>query len=482
MRDTISLEDLKNIVEEAPQEEEEQAAAAPAELSTFRRYSKTIAITISYLLGVSDEAALKRVEDPQEYMEIKEKTERDEDARIIHHLNNIRSNLMLNFKNVSRALRDITADYKPLYRLDLFKDDFSALKKIDENVFNKIVNGRWDINEHLKNINDEISKRIDKLAYLFPEWVNFKNIRSLFIMPKPIADEAKRFQYNQRMYPFQRYLYWKEPEECGYILSADISILKLAYNNNGETFEDYGKVADASDMTKTSIGEFISGGTKIQIFVDGENADPYKFVSAIYSLANYEVDMIDKITVYYDETFTTKAWAHIDRFIDIPVEAVAVERISESKSLVDHMLVAGVSRAVYEGKADRIILVSSDSDFWSVIKFVSSARFLVMVESNKCGQSFKNILRSNNVFYCHLDKFKTVEDNVFLKYELRHEIEREIAERFSLGSAREIFNAAVRQSRAEISETEQEVFFKDFLKKLKLVVDADGNFKIEVEK
>lgn len=471
MKNTIRLEELKNIIIE-----EASGDQKPIDKSSCRNYTKDIATMIVYLLGIKDDSAAKRLGTIEEYTKIKEKLEKDRNAIAIHHLNNIRSNLMLKFKDVSRSLRNISADYKPLYEMDDFKDDFRVLKELDIS----IITGRWDIYEYLKRINDEISKRIDNLSYLFPKWIKFRNIRSLFVMPKNIEEETKKFQANQSIYPFQRYLFWKNPIGSGYILSDDISILEIAYSNNGEVFEDYSKVADASDMTKTNIGEFISSGSHVQIFIDGENADPYKFVSAIYSLAAYEVDKIKKITVYYDEHYTTKAWSYMEHFIKIPFEAVPVERISGNKSLVDHTLIAGVSQAVYREQADRIILVSSDSDFWSVIKFVSDAKFMVMIESEKCGQNFKNALRSNNVFYCYLDRFITVENNTFFKMIFRHELSKVIKERFRFGNAKEIFDTAVRQSRAEVSQSEQESIFKEYMKGLKLVIDKNGDFQIEI--
>ena len=92
----------------------------------------------------------------------------------------------------------------------------------------------------------------------------------------------------------------------------------------------------------------------------------------------------------------------IFRGYNVEVETIAVERIKEDKSLVDHKLVAGVSKAVYKDEVDSIILASSDSDFWSVIEDVD-ANYLVLLEKTKCGSDFKSLLWNNNIFYCYLD-------------------------------------------------------------------------------
>lgn len=471
MREKINLEDLKNMTFE-----DDGDQPAVTDKSSFRNYSKKTAIIIGYLLGVSRESAVTKLESPTEYDDAVEQIQKDETALAVRHLNNIRSNIMLRFTQVSRTIRVTSEHFRPIDKIEEFEEDFRVLKKLDIS----IITGRTDLYEYLKIINDEILKRLDKLAHYFPEWVKFRNIRALFVMPKSIEEEVKKFQANRSFYPYQRYMYWKEPKSYGYILNTDSLILEIAYESNGDCFQDYSKVIDASDQTKNNISEFIGSGSKVQIFIDGENADPYKFVSAIYGLTDYEIDKIDKIVVYYDAVHTTRAWQYMKHFLDIPVEAVAVERIAENKSLVDMQLGLGVSDAVRDENADSIILVSSDSDFWSVIKLVKGAKFMVMVESDKCGHNFKNVLRENNVFYCYLDKFKTIEDNRFFKTVFRQELEEVIKEEFPTVSAKRLFKAAVQRSRAGISDAESEVIYNKYIKGLKLTVDSDGNFKIEI--
>lgn len=473
MWENISFEDLKDLIVE----EDPDAEHVADQKSSYRNYSKSIALTVGFLIGVRHETLIKHLEDEAEYTAIREKLEKDENCCAIRHLNNIRSNLMLHFKSVSRALRDFSADYKPIDKMELFEEDFRFLRRAEISV----ISGHRDINEYIKNINNEIVKRIDKIQKYFPEWVKFKNIRSLFVMPANIEEESKKFQLNQAVYPYQRYLYWRDPEACGYILCTDKDILEIAYLNNREYFQDQSKVVDASDATKNNISEFLQRGRKIQIFVDGENADPYLFASTIDGLSDYDIDKIDKIVIYYDAVHTTKAWTYLKHFIpDIEIEAVPVERIAEDKSLVDHKLVAGVSKAVYRDGADSIILASSDSDFWSVIDSVDDAKFIVMAERDKCGHSFKNLLRENDIFYCFLDTFKTMENNSFFKGVFRSELETVLTNNFNLGSAKELFGNVIRNSRAEISPAEKEMLFNKYIKGLKLKIDAEGNFKIEI--
>ncbi len=76
-----------------------------------------------------------------------------------------------------------------------------------------------------------------------------------------------------------------------------------------------------------------------QIFVDGENCDPYRLAAMFDSLNGYEIQKIDKVIVYYDELNSSKAWLQLKFFTyNVEVDPIAVERIKEDKSLVDHKL------------------------------------------------------------------------------------------------------------------------------------------------
>ena len=472
MTRAICMEDLKDLMIE-----ENIELPETEDRSAYRNYSKNIALTVGFLLGVSDESLMKRLENSEEYLPIKEALEKNEDAVAIRHLNNIRSNLILHFKEVSLNLRNMNATFTPLDRMDLFKDDFKVLNRMS--IY--IITGKPDINEYLKRINNEIIRRIDKTEKLFPDWVRFRHIRTMFIMPNNIEEESKKFQAYQSLYPFQRYFNWREPFDCGYILSTDRDLLTVAYRNGNEIFTDGDRVCDASDNVKNNINEFINRASKIQVFIDGENADPYRFASAIESLKDHEIEKINKIVVYYDSEHTTKAWTMLKHFTyGVEVETVPVERIVENKSLVDHRLVMGVSKAIYKEDVDSIILVSSDSDFWSVIDASEDVRYLVMVESEKCGHEFKNLLRDKDVFYCYLDKFITPDDDKFFKIVFKHELEKIISDNFSLGNARALLSSVLHSCRAGVSKAEEDMLFEKYIKTLSLRINSDGNFVLEI--
>ena len=369
----------------------------------------------------------------------------------------------------------------PIDTIDKLKEDFRKLRKLEISLYT----GRYDLYEYIKLINNEINKRIDSTKKYFPVWINFKHIRTAFVCPDKLdfESEGKRFSGNRDMFPFHKYLYWKTPEELGNILASDDKLLKVLYKNGGETFNESERVIDTSDAVKNNIHSFVREGIKIQIFIDGENADPYRFTSMINGLSDKEVRKIDKIVVFCDAKHSTKAWTFLKRFVrSIEVELIEVERIYEEKSLVDHKLVAGVSKAYYNEGVDSVMLCSSDSDFWSVIEDVK-ANYIVMVESDKCGREFKELLKKHDVFYCYTDRFIQKEDDYFLETVLDDEtqavIDREINSRgFNL---KKMLDEAIRHSYATLSPQRKENLYNDYLANLKINIDDQGNLKIVID-
>ena len=60
-------------------------------------------------------------------------------------------------------------------------------------------------------INRELSNRINTVQSLFPEWINWKYIRDLFLMPngmKPEGVKQAGYEYNKNRnkYPFHCYI------------------------------------------------------------------------------------------------------------------------------------------------------------------------------------------------------------------------------------------------------------------------------------
>lgn len=164
----MRLEDLQNLTIENDE--------IVYDKSGYRNYLKDIALTIGYLLGVRKDFLEQIVENPEEYYNLKDTIEKNDSAKAIRILNNVRSNLMLLFKKVSRTIRIGSLNYTPLCNMEEFNEDFRALRRLNI----EISTGRSDINEYLIKINTEISKHIDKvnlidfLYYVFQLFCNYQ--------------------------------------------------------------------------------------------------------------------------------------------------------------------------------------------------------------------------------------------------------------------------------------------------------------------
>ena len=128
---------------------------------------------------------------------------------------------------------------------------------------------------------------------------------------------------------------------------------------------------------------------------------------------------------------------------------------------------------------DSIILASSDSDFWSVIEDVD-ANYFVLLEKTKYGSDFKSLLWNNNIFYCYLDKFMTPEKDKFFDTVVKKELEKVIANSFVLPNAEQIFREALTQTRASLSSTARDHLYNTTMNNLKLVLNSNGSFSIEI--
>lgn len=173
-------------------------------------------------------------------------------------------------------------------------------------------------------------------------------------------------------------------------------------------------VRDVSIDTKNRIYNFIDQGNKIIFMVDCENSDPYNLCAAIKGLDKEKLGKISKI-ILYDDKYAIDTWEMLRRYIGIPIEYVMTHRVKDDKSLVEVKLITGTCREFFKNNVDSFVIVSSDSDYWGLIESLSEARFLVMVEHEKCSGKLMDALRLNDIFYCFIDEFYADSDGDSLK-------------------------------------------------------------------
>ena len=437
---------------------------------------KDVTAATAYLIGVS-KPILENCFDEQCH-ELLQKLYEDQNATAVRYLCKLRSSL---FKKFSKTDTEIRYNLKNLDKLEWFDQD--NIHKLEQWGFH-IIQANIRAEKYLTDISVLINNCIDRCSSLFPDWLNWNYIKELFIIQNPerpgvMVREFEKYMGNISYYPFSMYINWT-PESCGSLLYTDGKFLNIIYRQHGDVFTDNTKFRDAHEETKNNIYDFISCSSKAAIVVDCENSDVYKLYSVLKNLNQDELSKVEKI-VLYDDSHTTEGWDWLEKFTRIPVEHVEADRVTGRKSLVDIKMTAGVCTDFYKNDITSFILVSSDSDYWGLISSLTEARFLVMYEYSKCGEAIKKALTEHGIYYCSIDDFCSGNIEELKKAVLFDILEKYLPDIIYL-HGRELVKHIYDEARITAGDQEMDVFYKKYIKTLKLKIDNDGNFSIEISK
>lgn len=436
--------------------------------------TKKIVTTIGYMIGVKKNILEQCF--GEEYHELLQTLYVNKETSIIRYLCKLRTTLMQKFKKTDDEMR---FNLKNLNSMDFYDQD--NIKQLEKWGF-EIIKPNYRSEKYMLDLAGLISANIDNCFELFPDWVNWNYIKDLFVIPQytkkgVLKSEFNIYMKNIEYYPFQMYIHWK-PEDHGSILYTDGKFLGIIYRQHNDIFTDFTKYKDAHSETKNNIYDFIDRSYKTAIAVDCENSDVYKLYSVLKNLNQDELSKLEKI-VLYDDYHTTSGWDWLEKFTKIPIEHIEVNRVTDQKSLVDIKMTAGVCTDYYENNITSFILVSSDSDYWGLISTLTKAEFLVMYEHSKCGQAIKRALSEHNIYYCSIDDFCSGNIEELKKAVLFSCLEKYLPEIISL-NGKELVRKIYEEARISASEKEMENFYDRYIKTLRLRVDNDGNFTVEI--
>lgn len=437
--------------------------------------TKEVVTTIAYMIGVRMSALTVSY---GECAELIEKLQADKDATTIRYLCKLRTVLMQKFKKTDDLMR---FQLKNLHNIEWYDKD--NIKQLEKWGFT-IIQANYRSEKYMQDFTRLINENIDKCSHLFYDWLNWEYIRDLFFVPKYNKNSVMKEEFNKYManiehYPFQMYIHW-QPAEVGSIVYSDRKFLKIIYGQHNDSFTDYTKYRDADDETRNNIYNFIDSTEKTAIAVDCENSNPYKLYSVLKGLNQEELAKIEKITLY-DDPNTTAGWDWLSKFTQIPVEHIEIDRVTDRKSLVDVRMTASVVTDFYRDGITSFIIVSSDSDFWELIESLPKAKFLVMYEYEKCGTAIKNALAQHDIYYCAIDDFCTAGTEELKRAVLFAELEKHLPSLIGeapLDLTHKIYEA----TRVTATMKEMENFCNRYVKTLRLKVNSDGVFVIEIQK
>ena len=457
---------------------EEQDYYEEDERILYKDSTYDIVSKVAYLIGVPKQIFENEHEPPK--LDIYERLEKDKTARIIRNLCVVRAAIERRFGKINDKIRK---EFKSIYTLpELIPQD--ALRQLELDGVQFYKKSSTKLAHHIIEINRLISDRINNCKSLFPVWLNWEYIREIFIMRDGLTEAgtkaaANTYFTNLECYPYSIFINWN-PQPNGNILYNDKKFVTLLYQWHNDYFGDYSKVSDAGSFVKSNIYDFIDDAKRVVMAVDCENSDPYRLCATLKGLDADVTAKIQKIMLF-DDVHTVDAWRILESHTQIPVEHIMTERVKQTKSLVDMELTAMTCREHYRNLVDSFIIVSSDSDYWGLISSLPEAKFLVMVEREKCGPDMKAALANSGIFYCYIDDFYTGDGEDLKKNALFNEIYRALDEALNL-NVKDMLDDALLATRIEMSPVARRQFYEKYIKRISLAIDDKGNASLELRR
>ena len=447
--------------------------AEPKTESPYGNISSEISTKLAYLHGVREDFLSNP--DFNYNQEVIGKLEKNDNCKIIRCLCILRSNVIRKFKIIRDAIK---FDYKSIYQipeLGIKELEFLSSKNIYP------FTGKDHVKSFGVLLNKVISERINNCKSVFPNWINWEYIRSLFVMKNSsdeikYMDEVKKFYANYAFYPAKQYVYMDTPMDIHRLFNNDRTCLKVLYKIYGDDFNDFSKISDVEEDVKHNVYDFLFASQKVIMVVDCENSDPYRLCAALKSLDDNQLSKISKIMLFND-SHTSSVWTDIHTYTKIPIVPLMIDRVKDDKSLVDMRLAAETCREHYQNGVDSIIVCSSDSDYWALVESLNTAKFLFMVEHGKCGVDIKRAFEGKGIFYCYLDQFYSGDLLAMKENAIRKDFARNL-QRFSF-SFDELLDQAIISSRADLTEGEIASIRSRILKVLRIELE-DGIASIKI--
>lgn len=449
----------------------------PPESEQYRNSTYMIVSKMAYLIGVPKLIFENEYEPPK--IELYNQLDQNKNARIIRNLCIIRTGIERHFQKIKTAMR---YDLKNIDSLPEFIPPECSKQLWQDGV--ELLKANYQPNKYIFDINKLITQYINNCKSLFPIWLNWDYIRTIFIMPQGNNTNGAKAAFNEyhaniSKYPYQMYINWSFGANDGNILYNDKKFVTLLYERHEDFFQDISKVTDASNSVKNGIYDFISRSNKTVLVVDCENSDPYKLHAVLKNLEPEQLEKVSRI-ILYDDVNTTVAWKILNEFTSIPVDHTLVRRVKGTKSLVDMSLAVGVCKEFYQRRADSFVIVSSDSDYWALISALPDARYLVMVEEDKCGRDMITAMNNAGIFYCFIDDFCTGNSEEVKLRTLLTQVQMRLDTAIQHLNIQNILQQVYLETMVDMTDGEKKQFYNRYIKPMRIVIDTEGNLSIKL--
>lgn len=429
--------------------------------------------TMAYLIGTRLDILYKN--ESEDVRKTIRKLSEEKNAVIIRNLSRFRTELMKHFGEIDSMLKNETTNISDIRYFNITELNQLADYGID------IIRYNWNAQKYMELVNRCIAENINIIRAFFPANVKWEYIKDLFLIPdftnvKNVINETRIYRQNFLLYPYSMYIHWK-PMECNNLLSCDSKFFKIVYSLHNDSFNEEKSFTDAHDFDKERIYAFIDNGKKISMFVDCENSDVYKLFAVLKELNNEHISRINEI-VLVDDVNTNIGWELLEKCISVKVRKIDTKRVIKDKSVVDGILIAEICKAYYSDEVDSVIMVSSDSDYLSVIRTVKVARFMTLYESEKISPRLIDEYIDNNVAFCCMDNF-FIGNSDSIKIMAFKSIIRQYGFDVFKYNGKDFAERVFEEARINASKTEIQNFYEKYIRTLRPVADAQGNFVLD---
>ena len=432
---------------------------------------------VAYLIGVPYSVFENEFEAPK--MEIYEELQQNKSARIVRNLCIVRTSIERWFSKIKAKMH---FEFKTIYSVpEYIPQDALTQLSVDGIILSRQPGKR--LIEYSLELNRLICDRINNCKDIFPDWIKWEYIRDLFVMNNGFSERGIRaagelYHKNMAYYPYKVYINWL-PGDYGNILFHDKKFAKLLYQFHRDKFTDIDKVSNEDDFLVGNIQDFLVKAKKVVMVVDCENADPYRLCAMMKALDADAQEQISKIMLFGDAN-TADVWQILQSFTGVPIEYVNCNRIRPLKSLVDIEMTAITCREHYRENVDAFIVVASDSDYWGMITSLPDARFLVMIERDKCSRDLIDQLYQNHIFYGYIEDFDSGNQETIKALAITGEFERVLT-----GTLRADINCilgqVLKRTGIQIPVEDRQGFIKKYLSNIRLLVSDEGKLSVKIE-
>lgn len=426
---------------------------------------------LGYLLGVP-----RKIFDqpfPPMEQEIFQRLEKDKNARIVRNICQLRTQIVRNYKAIHDTARRM--ELRSILNMPEYVSAESIRQLTADGV--RFFKKGHTPNQTVVELNRILSDRLNNCKSLFPGWLKWDYLRSLFVLPAWLSEAgakaaAQQYYSHRDRLPYQVLLNWEPIEEEGNLFSCDLRFVRRLYEANNDYFTDTSKVCDAGSLVKGSIYEFLEESTEAVLIVDCENSDPYKLCAALKALNGEGAKKFCKV-ILMDDEHSAAAWPLLEQHIAIPVEHVLVPRLKKSKSLVDHTLISRACKEFYENDVRSFVIVASDSDYWALVSTMPQVRFLFLVERENFGADMKAALANSGICYAYMDDFYQGYSEDIKRVALRSVIACQLKQALQL-NVYDLLEEALAKTRIFLSPQERQRFYEQHLRNIQLNLLEDG--------